>query len=159
MAKNTAAGAKQERKITFKNKEHEKFYNTYLSKCPCQDSYHKTLIYCLGLSEDTRQNVHWIYDFETGFIKPECLQEGWQTSGSERIVRLVFNLYTNGTPTMDEYDDTEEQITETWLYSVSDIFCTGDAKYFWEAIKIRYPDYYLMNVDEHGYIHKPKSHY
>ena len=90
---NTATGAKQERKITFKNKEHEKFYNTYLSKCPCQDSYHKTLIYCLGLSEDTRQNVNRIYDFETGFIKPECLQEGWQTSGSERIVRLAFNLY------------------------------------------------------------------
>ena len=141
MAKNTATGAKQERKITFKNKEHEKFYNTYLSKCPYQDSYHKTLIYCLGLSEDTRQNVNRIYDFEMGFIKPECLQEGWQTSGSERIVRLAFNLYTDGTPTTDEYDDTEEQITETRLYSVSDIFCTGDAKYFWEAIKIRYPDY------------------
>lgn len=118
MAKNTATRAKenQERKIIFKNKEHEKFYHTYLSKCPSQDTYHKTLIYCLGLSEDTRRNVYRIYDFETGFIKPECLQEGWQTSGSEKIV-------------------------ETRLYSVSDIFCTGDARYFWEAIKIRYPDY------------------
>lgn len=84
MAKNTALGAKenQERKIFFKNKEHEKFYNTYLSKCPCQDTYHKTLIYCLGVSEDTRRNVNRIYDFKT-----------------------------------------------------------GDARYFWEAIKIRYPDY------------------
>ena len=53
----------------------------------------------------------------------------------------AFNLYTDGTPTTDEYDDTEEQIVETRLYSVSDIFCTGDARYFWEAIKIRYPDY------------------
>lgn len=43
MTRNTATGAKQERKITFKNKEHEKFYNTYLSKCPCQDSYHKSI--------------------------------------------------------------------------------------------------------------------
>ena len=93
------------------------------------------MVYCLGLSEDTRQNVNRIYDFETGFIKPECLQEGWQTSGSEKIVRIAFNLYTDGTPTTDKYDDTEEQITETRLYSVSDIFCTGDAKYFWEAIK------------------------
>ena len=58
MAKNTATGAKQERKITFKNKEHEKFYNTYLSKCRYQDSYHKALVYCLGLSEDTRRNVN-----------------------------------------------------------------------------------------------------
>lgn len=73
MAKNTATGAKQERKITFKNKEHEKFYNTYLSKCRYQDSYHKALVYCLGLSEDTRRNVNRIYDLETGFIKPGCL--------------------------------------------------------------------------------------
>ena len=96
MSRNTATGAKvkQERKITFKNKEHEIFYNTYLSKCSCQDSYHKTLIYCLGLSEDTRRNANRIYDFKTGFIKPECLQEGWQTSGSEKIVRIAFNLYT-----------------------------------------------------------------
>lgn len=143
MPRNTATGAKvkQERKITFKNKEHEIFYNTYLSKCSCQDSYHKTLIYCLGLSEDTRRNANRIYDFKTGFIKPECLQEGWQTSGSEKIVRIAFNLYTDGTPTTDEYKDTEAQITETRLYSISDIFCTGYARYFWEAIKIRYPDY------------------
>ena len=48
---NTATGAKekQERKITFKNREHEKFYNTYLSKCRYQDSYHKALVYCLGV--------------------------------------------------------------------------------------------------------------
>ena len=76
MAKSTATGANenQERKITFKNKEHEKFYNTYLSKCRYQDAYHKSLVYCLGLSEDTRRNVNRIYDFKTGFIKPECLQ-------------------------------------------------------------------------------------
>ena len=37
MTKNTAKGAKQERKITFKNREHEKFYNTYLSKCRYPD--------------------------------------------------------------------------------------------------------------------------
>ena len=70
MTKNTAKGAKQERKITFKNREHEKFYNNYLSKCRYQDSYHKALVYCLGLSEDTRRNVNRIYDFETGFIQP-----------------------------------------------------------------------------------------
>lgn len=143
MAKNTALGAEKSKKrnITFKNKEHEKFYHTYLPKCRYQDTYHKALVYCMGLSEDTRRNVNRIYDSETGFIKPECLQEGWQTSGSEKIVRIAFNLYTDGTPTTDEYDDTEEQIVETRLYSVSDIFCTGDARYFWEAIKIRYPDY------------------
>lgn len=57
MTKNTAKGAKQERKITFKNREHEKFYNTYLSKCRYQDTYHKALVYCLGLSEERQKTV------------------------------------------------------------------------------------------------------
>ena len=41
MSKNTALGAEKskERRITFKNKEHEKFYQKYLSKCRyCQRS-------------------------------------------------------------------------------------------------------------------------
>ena len=141
MAKNTASGAKEEHKVVFKNTEHENFYYTYLSKCRYQDVYHKALVYCLGLSEDTRENVNRIYDFKTGSVKPECLCEGWQTSGSVKIVRLAFNLYCDGTPSACSYDDAEKQIAETRLYSVSDIFCTGDARYFWEAIKIRYPDY------------------
>ena len=57
------------------------------------------------------------------------------------VVRIAFNLYTDGTPSTFEYDDVGGQIDETRLYSVSDLFCTGDAKYFWEAIKIRYPEY------------------
>lgn len=143
MSKNTALGAEKskERKITFKNKEHEKFYHTYLLKCRYQDTYHKALVYCLGLSEDTRTHINQIYDFKTGFVKPKCLKEGWQTSGSQRVVRIAFNLYTDGTPSTFEYDDVDGQIDETRLYSVSDLFCTGDAKYFWEAIKIRYPEY------------------
>ena len=46
MSKNTALGAEKskERRITFKNKEHEKFYNTYLSKCRYQDTYHKACL-------------------------------------------------------------------------------------------------------------------
>ena len=40
--------------ITFKNKEHEKFYQKYLSKCRYQDVYHKALVYCLGIDRETR---------------------------------------------------------------------------------------------------------
>ena len=59
MSNNTALGAEKskERRITFKNKEHEKFYNTYLSKCRYQDTYHKALVYCLGLSEERQKTV------------------------------------------------------------------------------------------------------
>lgn len=101
MANNTAlrAGKDTTRTITFKNKEHEKFYYTYLPKCRYQDVYHKALVYCLGIDRDTRENAEQIYDFKTGYVKTECLHEGWQTSGSVRIVRLAFNLYCDGTPT------------------------------------------------------------
>lgn len=132
---------KEKQQIAFKNKEHENFYKTYLSDCRYQDVYHKALVYCLGLSAETRKNVERIYNFKTGSVKPECLCEGWQTSGSEKIVRIAFNLYCDGTPSTYDYDDVDKQIAETRLYSVSDLFCTEDAKYFWEAIKIRYPAY------------------
>lgn len=94
---NTAlrAGNSNSRTITFKGKEHEKFYEEYLEKCRYQDVYHQALVYCLGIDRDTRENVNKIYNFKTGCVKTECLQEGWQTSGSLRIVRMAFNLYCN----------------------------------------------------------------
>ena len=92
---NTALRAENSnsRTITFKSREHEKFYEEYLKKCRYQDVYHRALVYCLGIDRDTRNNVNKIYNFKTGCVKTECLQEGWQTSGSLRIVRMAFNLY------------------------------------------------------------------
>ena len=98
-----------------------------------QDCYHKALIYILGISEDTRNHFSQIYDIQSGYIKTECLHQGWQTSGSVRVVRLAFNLYTDGTPSVDDYESRE--------YSVSDIFCCGYAMYFWQGIRLRYPEY------------------
>lgn len=74
-------------------------------------------------------------------VKTECLQEGWQTSGSLRIVRMAFNLYCNGTPSVGDYEAEEDQLKECQCYTVEDLFCCGYARYFWEAIKIRYPEY------------------
>ncbi|MDD3278731.1 MAG: DUF6075 family protein [Lachnospiraceae bacterium] len=141
---NTAISAKNKKTthtITFKNKEHEKFYYEYLQLCKYQDVYNKALVYCLGISEDTRRNVKRIYDFKTGYVKTECLYEGWQTSGSMKIVRMAFNLYCNGTPSVEDSEDTDEQLQECRRYSVEDLFCCGYARFFWEAIKIRYPEY------------------
>lgn len=55
MAANTAKGAgnKDTRTITFKSKEHKDFYKEYLQKCRYQDVYHKALVYCLGIGQDT----------------------------------------------------------------------------------------------------------
>ena len=72
--------------ITFKDQEHEIFYRNCLQKCRQQDVYHKALVYCLGISSDTRRNIERIFDFKKGSVKPKCLEEGWITSGSARVV-------------------------------------------------------------------------
>ena len=95
--------------MVFANEEHEKFYFEKLEKARYQDCYHKALIYILGISEDTRNHFSQIYDIKSGYIKPECLHQGWQTSGSVRVVRLAFNLYTDGTPSVDDYESEDEQ--------------------------------------------------
>ena len=101
---NTAlgAGAEKAQEIIFISEAHEKFYYEKLKEVRYQDVYHKALCYCLGISDDTRRNANRIYDFKTGRVKTECLHEGWQTSGSVKVVRMAFNLYCNATPSVDE---------------------------------------------------------
>lgn len=143
MAVYTATGAKKDYTctITFKNQEHKDFYLRYLKKCRYQDVYHQALIYCLGIDRDTRSNVNRIYDFNTGCVKTECLREGWMTSGSGKIIRMAFNLYCNGTPSVFDCKKKDDQIEECRAYTVEDLFCCSYARYFWEAIRLRYPEY------------------
>ena len=138
----TALGAEKEN-INFISEAHEKFYYEKIQKVREADVYHKALCYCIGMNEDTRRNVDRIYNFKTGCVKPECLHEGWQTSGSVKIVRMAFNLYCNGTPSIYNYEeaDLEGQLKECRYYTVEELFCCGYARYFWEAVKIRYPEY------------------
>lgn len=144
MNKNTAIGAaRNTRTITFTNQEHEDFYKNYLPECRYQDTHHKALVYCLGISENTRRNVNRIYSFKTGCVKTECLTEGWQTSGSIKIVRMAFNLYCNGTPSAYDTEDVDKQLSECRCYTAEELFCCSYAKYFWEAIRLRYPEYCL----------------
>ena len=127
--------------MVFANDEHEKFYYEKLEQARYQDCYHKALIYILGISEDTRNHFSQIYDIKSGGIKKECLHQRWQTSDCVRVVRLAFNLYTDGTPSVDDYESRDEQLKECREYSASDIFCCGYAMYFWQGIQLRYPEY------------------
>lgn len=127
--------------IKFISTEHKNFYNHYIQKCRVPDANHRALIYCLGIDAGTRKNVHSIYDFHSGLVKTECLHDSWQTSGSMKTVRLAFNLYCNAASSVYDYDDPDEQLRECQCYTVKDLFCCGYAKYFLEAIKIRYAEY------------------
>lgn len=125
--KSTALGAEN---IIFISDAHEKFYYEKLQEVRYQDVYHKALCYCLGINGDTRKNADRIYNFKTGSVKTKCLHEGWQTSGSLKVVRMAFNLYCNSTPSVWDYEDAEEQVNECRQYTVEDIFCCAYAPYF-----------------------------
>lgn len=40
-----------------------------------------------------------------------------------------------------DIEDAERKLEECSSYTVEELFCCGYARYFWEAIKIRYPEY------------------
>ena len=61
------------------------------------------------------------------------------------VIRMAFNLYCNGTPSVSDYEDAEEQVDECRQYTVEEIFCCAYAPYFWQAIQIRYPEYATYN--------------
>ena len=73
----------------------------------------------------------------------EVYHQDWQTSGSIRIVRLAFCLYCEGTPSVNDMEDVNSKLAECREYTVGQIFCCEYAKYFLEAIKLRYPEYCL----------------
>ena len=129
----------------FAGREHRDFYIENIKRCRYQDVYHQALIYTLGISPDTRMHVNSIYDFNTGCVKHDCIHEGWITSGSVKVIRLAFNLYCNGAPTTLDINekDTRELTREYRAYLPDELFCCSYAPFFWEAIKIRYPEYCL----------------
>ena len=75
--------------IRFKDREHLAFYNMVLKQTRKDDPYHKAFFYVVGISSDTRNNIQKIFDFEEDCIRPDCINDGWQTSGTERITRLA----------------------------------------------------------------------
>jgi len=127
--------------MVFANEKHKKFYEEKLAQAGCRDCYHMALIYILGISEDTRKHFKQIYDIKFGCIKVKCLRQPWQTDSSRKIVSLAFNFYTNRMPGVENYEDGDEQIEQCRRYSVNDIFCCDYAAYFWQGIKLRYPEY------------------
>ena len=53
----------------------------------------------------------------------------------------ILSMLCKKTPSVDDYKKHEQQLTECRQYTVEELFCSGYARYFWEAIKIRYPEY------------------
>lgn len=116
--------------IKFASREHKQFFFEMLERCKNKDSYHQAFFYCAGISESTRLNINRMFSFEEDCIKPEALHDGWQTGGSIRLTRLAFNLW-NGYA--------EEQYEK--LSTPYEMFDCGYAPYFFDAIRLKYPEY------------------
>lgn len=125
--------------MVFKDKLHEEFYKTNIMRTnSSSDPYRKALFYTLGLTDETRNNINTIYNFKERCIEIDGLNSGWQTGTTKKVTRLAFNLY-NG---MVHDCDADFEINKvSQYYSVDEIFCCSLAPYFFEAIKLRYPEY------------------
>ena len=128
--------------IRFHDNTHEEFYQEFLAKMKCHDCYHQVLAYLLSLDVVCRKHIFSLFDFEEDRIKPDGLHEAWQTGTSMRTSRLAFNLWngycTDGENGIDK-DGYEIPLISRY-YAVDYIFCCSYAPYYYEAIRLRYPE-------------------
>lgn len=126
-------------KVLFYSEQHRNFYSRYVDGGA--DPYYRALVYMLGMTAETRSNFSRCFDGETRMIRPAALGEGWQTGGTVRIVRMAFNLW-NGWCYESEEDAQEGRTSDT--FTPDNLFCCEFAPYFYEAVKLRYPEYTVV---------------
>lgn len=116
--------------IQFASRGHKTFYTEMLAITCNDDAYHKAFFYTMGISAETRRNIRNLFDFKGDCIKPEGLSAAWQTGSTRRLCRLAFNLWNGWT------EEGKEQYSAPY-----DLFDCCFAPHFFEAIRLRYPEY------------------
>ena len=116
--------------IQFADKEHKAFYYKMLTKTHNDDAYHRAFFYAMGICSETRRNINSLFNFKNGGINPEGLSAPWQTGSTRRLCRLAFNLWNGWT------EEGKEQYSSPY-----ELFDCSFAPYFFEAIRLRYPEY------------------
>jgi len=127
--------------MKFYDNEHRDFYNEKLEALELYgktDVYYKSLVYVLGICPVTREHFNDIFNLKKGEINVDSLQRAYQTGSSEKVTRMAFSLWNEC-----NYDSVEdfENGNVSRNYNPSEIFSCGYATYFYEGIKIRYPEY------------------
>ena len=130
--------------IVFESDEHKQRFNKICGKMKCLDSYHLAVAYLFSLDTACKEHIDDVFDFDNNGIKPDGLHKAWQTSTSVRTTHLAFNLWNGYCYDGDTYVDEQgrENDLPTAKYTPDNIFCDSMAKYFFEAIKLRYPQYF-----------------
>ena len=123
--------------IRFADAAHKDFFLAAVKRAECpNDPYRLALFYTLGLHDELRRNITGLYDFKERQILFEGLNAPWQTGSTARATRLAFNLY-NGF----DGDTGESRLENGTYYTPYELFCDAGMPYFFEAVKLRYPEY------------------
>lgn len=127
--------------MNFIDKEHNIFFVNKLVelyKYRNPDVYNISLLYILGMCPVTRKNIKNIFNIEKGEINIDSINATWQTDTSSKVTRIAFSLW-NGCMYDSEQDIENNKISSS--YNLSEIFNCSYAPYFYEGIKLRYPEY------------------
>ena len=111
---------------------------------PYSDIERKALAYLFALDTVCFDHIRDLYDFSDNCILLNGLDKGWQTGTSKRTTRLAFNLYNSHCSDGETYigsDGIEDNLPSA-CYSPAFLFCCEYAKYYVEAIKIRFPEFF-----------------
>ena len=98
-----------------------------------------------GICETTRDHFREIFNEKERIINLDSVDTAWQTSTSSKVTRMALNLWNHSIMYDSEEDLENGHISSA--YAPSEIFCCSYAPYFWEAIKIRYPEYTRYNSE------------
>ena len=129
--------------IKYYDERHKMIFADLIRRMKSNDCYHLAIAYLIALDYDCRNRIESVFDIENDTILPDCLHSGWQTGTSLKTLRLAFNLWNGYCFDTDTYIDQDGQrsLLPSSSYAVDSIFCSTYAPYYWEAIKLRYPEY------------------
>lgn len=82
---------------TFKDAEHESFFDRMQETTGKTDSAHRALFYMLGVNKETRDHYPRIYDEKKKTIRRSCLEEEWQNDASREICLVAMSLFKGKT--------------------------------------------------------------
>lgn len=133
--------------MEFIDSEHKAFFDKKLKELKEYgkiDVYYKSLVYTLGICETTREHFNSIFNIKKSEININSISSAWQTGSSVKVTRMAFSLWNR---CMYDSEEDSEKGEMSNGYNPSEIFCCSYAPYFWEAIKIRYPEYTRYNSE------------
>lgn len=129
--------------MKFKDNDHKQNYEVAVNIMKATDCRTQSVAYLLSLDNICFEHFYDIFDFAYKTMNTDSLYQPWQTSTSKRTTRLALNLwsgYCSDGETYIEDDGFEGELTSRF-YAPSEIFSCDYAPFYWEAIKLRFPQY------------------